>query len=611
MFFLGILAILQMTLLPGLVLVKAFRLKLGTIQGLVYCFGLSLIVNYAAVLLLTTLGLYRQAVALALVAVEVAGGLWLYRGKLLQSWKVTGVSLWNRLSSLLHYLLPDLKSVEGDRSIYDVLVGMVTAVFAFFAITDLFWAVMVFISNVGSVFNSWDAVLSWNRWATEWAQNQFPSGVGLYPQLLPANWSLTYVLMNDIHVQFFAKATIPLFLFFILLVFFDLGLNWKSMGAFMGLILTRLIIKKFTGEFIAEGYADIPMTCMAFLSVYALIKAKGQSDPLVQRQGIFLGAVFAGGAAVTKQAGIYLLVFYPLLAYLLVLRSRPEWTRREKTRMLLLGLGIALLLCVPWYAYKQVQIAQGLDTNNVEYVTSGIYHGASLLERLSHAFQSLDKYVIPLALMIPALFLLESAYRWLVILLVIPFSLIWAAYFSYDTRNLALIFPVWGLAAGLCLERLFKIGFDLVLRLKLEKLKTYVGVALLLVVLIGLGFAYPGAALKEKQTNLQKQIFNASLNAQLYDYIGQVDKPIKILTSYPVEYLPGLENIEVNCSFNDYASFNQQISQPEINYLLIPVNVNDEIKQAVTQNLDNGNYRLIFEDDHFIPYQFIYMKKKP
>jgi uncharacterized membrane protein len=611
MFFLGILAILQMTLLPGLVLKKAFRLKLGSIQGLVYCFGLSLIANYAAVLLLTTLGLYRQVVVLTLVIAEVAAGLWLYRAELLQSWKVTGVSLWNRLSSLLHYLLPDLKSVEEDRSIYDVLVGVVTAVFAFFAITDLFWAVMVFISNIGSVFNSWDAVLSWNRWATEWAQNQFPSGVGLYPQLLPANWSLTYIMMNDIHVQFFAKATIPLFLFFILLIFFDLGLNWKSMGAFIGLILTRLIIKKFTGEFIAEGYADIPMACMAFLSVYALIKVKGQSDPLVQRQGIFLGAVFAGGAAVTKAAGIYLLVLYPLLAYLLVLRSRREWTRREKTHTLLMGLGIALLLCVPWYTYKQIQIAQGLDANNVEYVTSGIYHGASMLERLSHAFQSLDKYIILLALMIPALFLLDSAYRWLVILLVIPFSLIWAGYFSYDTRNLALIFPFWGLAAGLCLERLFKIGFALAVRLKMERLKAYVGVVLLLLVLIGLGFAYPASALKEKQTTQQKQIFNASLNAQLYDYIGQVGKNIKILTSYPVEFLPGLENIEVNYSFNDYASFNQQISQPEINYLLIPVNVNDEIKQAVTQNLDNGNYRLIFEDDHFIPYQFIYLKKKP
>ena len=345
MFFLGILAILQMTLLPGLLLVKAFRLKLGTLQGLAYCFGLSLIANYAAVLLLTTLGLYRQAVALALVAAEVAAGVWLYRSELLQSWKVTGVSLWNRLSSLLHFLLPDLKSIEEDRSIFDVLVGTATAVFAFFAITDLFWAVMVFISNVGTVFNSWDAVLSWNRWATEWAQNQFPTGVGLYPQLLPANWSLTYVLINDVHVQFFAKATIPLFLFFILLLFFDLGLNWKSMGAFIGLILTRLIIKKFTGDFIAEGYADIPIACMAFLSVYTLIKAKDQSDPAVQRQGIFLGAVFAGGAAVTKQAGVYMLALYPLLAYLLVLRSRRNGPGRKKHARCCSGL-VSLCCCV-------------------------------------------------------------------------------------------------------------------------------------------------------------------------------------------------------------------------------------------------------------------------
>ena len=611
MFFLGILAILQMTLLPGLLLAKVFRLKLSAIQGLVYCFGLSLIVNYAAVLLLTTLGLYRQVVALALVTAEVAAGLWLYRAELLQSGKVAGVSLWNRLSSLLHFLLPDLKSVEEDRSIYNVLVGTTTAVFAFFAITDLFWAVMVFISNVGTVFNSWDAVLSWNRWATEWAQNQFPTGVGLYPQLLPTNWSLTYVLINDTHVQFFAKATIPLFLFFILLLFFDLGLNWKSMGAFIGLILTRLIIKKFTGEFIAEGYADIPLACMAFLSIYALIKVKGHPDSAIQRQGIFLGAVFAGGAAVTKQAGVYLLALYPLLAYLLVLRSRREWTRQEITHTLLLSLGIALLLCVPWYVYKQVQIAQGLDKNNVEYVTSGIYHGASMLERFSHAFQSLDKYVLLLGLMIPALFLLEGGYRWLVILLVIPFSILWAGYFSYDTRNLALIFPFWGLAAGLCLERLFKIGFDLALRLKLERLKAYFGVALLLLALVGVNFLYPAASLKDKQTTQQKQIFNASLNAQIYGYIGQVGSNIKILTNYPLEYLPGLENIEVNYSFTDFVSFDQLRSQPEINYLLIPVNVNDEIKRDIIQNLENGNYRLIFEDDHFIPYQFISMKKKP
>jgi uncharacterized membrane protein len=213
--------------------------------------------------------------------------------------------------------------------------------------------------------------------------------------------------------------------------------------------------------------------------------------------------------------------------------------------------------------------------------------------------------------MIPALFLLKSAYRWLVILLVIPFSILWAGYFSYDTRNLALIFPVWGLAAGLCLERFLEIGFDLALRLKLDRLKSYVGVILLLLALVGVNFLYPTASLKENQINQQKQIFNPSLNAQLYDYIGQVGPNIKILTNYPLEFLPGLENIEVNYSFTDLDSYDQLRSQPEIDYLLIPVNVNDEIKADVTHNLENGNYRLIFEDDHFIPYQFILIKKKP
>jgi len=63
--------------------------------------------------------------------------------------------------------------------------------------------------------------------------------------------------------------------------------------------------------------------------------------------------------------------------------------------------------------------------------------------------------------------------------------MVWAGYFSYDTRNLALIFPFWGLAAGLCLERLIKIGFDLALRLKLDRLRAYIGVALLVFALVG------------------------------------------------------------------------------------------------------------------------------
>jgi len=54
-----------------------------------------------------------------------------------------------------------------------------------------------------------------------------------------------------------------------------------------------------------------------------------------------------------------LLALYPLLAYLLVLRTRQEWTRQEKTRMVFLSFGIATASLRAWYVYKQVQIAQG------------------------------------------------------------------------------------------------------------------------------------------------------------------------------------------------------------------------------------------------------------
>jgi hypothetical protein len=60
MFFLGILAFLQITCLPGILLIKACKLKGSLIQIVVSTFGISLVANYVIVLLLTTLGIYLQ-----------------------------------------------------------------------------------------------------------------------------------------------------------------------------------------------------------------------------------------------------------------------------------------------------------------------------------------------------------------------------------------------------------------------------------------------------------------------------------------------------------------------------------------------------------------------
>jgi hypothetical protein len=609
MFFLGILAFLQITCLPGILLIKAFKIKGGFIQLVVSAFGISLMANYIIVLTLTALGIYLQPVLLVLLVLECGYLAWLFKDELLTPLEQGIPAAWSGLVGHINHLLPGQR--QEEQAAYTVLLRAFTAGMGLWALSVLIWGIRVFIGNLGTVFSAWDAVVSWNRWATIWAQNQFPTGTWHYPQLLPANLSVTYVFMNNNQIQLFAKAMVPLFMLAILLILFDLGLSWKNAGTFIAVVLAQLIYKKFVGDYLAEGYADIPVSFFALLSVYTLLKAKQPLAPASElHQAVFLGAIFAAGSAVTKQAGLYLLGLYPLLAYFILLKDPPQMDKRQKIRLLLISMAAALILTAPWYIYKQIGIWQAKDASEVAYLTETVYHGQTILERFSHAAQSLGKYALLLAFLIPALFLLDSALRWVVLLVVLPFAAIWMIYFSYDTRNLALIFPLWALAAGMALGRLVELSLGLASRLNVLRLRAYWVGLLVLAGLLVLPAIFSTNRLQQIQVNQQKQIFNSGLNAKLYDYISQVKPGIKILTNYPIAFLPGLENNQVNYWYTDFASFDQLRSQPDINYLLIPDNADPAILADVEKNLNSGNYRLIFKDKGPRHYQFIWMKKK-
>ena len=137
------------------------------------------------------------------------------------------------------------------------------------------WVINLILRNLGGVFNTWDAILSWNRWATAWASGVLPADTGYYPQLLPANWSLTYVLIGNPSIQIFARSLGPLFLFFILLLFLDLGFRSRSYGVLLGAFFTWIIFRGYLSEFIADGYADLPAAFLGFLSVMLLLNIRG------------------------------------------------------------------------------------------------------------------------------------------------------------------------------------------------------------------------------------------------------------------------------------------------------------------------------------------------
>jgi len=101
MLLLGLLSILQITLLPGLLILKAFDLKPGFIHKLIFAFALSLIANHLIVFGITTIGVNISYAMYAILVIEVILFSKLYGGSLVNS---IGSTISSKYSAVFEYI---------------------------------------------------------------------------------------------------------------------------------------------------------------------------------------------------------------------------------------------------------------------------------------------------------------------------------------------------------------------------------------------------------------------------------------------------------------------------------------------------------------------------
>lgn len=222
----GILSIIQTVFLPGCILMGAFNIKTtSTIQKSIYVFALSLFFNYALVTLLTLLGIYKALLIYAIFIIEIIVLIYLLRTKKFQ----IDLSINIRETVNKYFLFLNSLSKSGKTLI--IIVSII--VLFYFSL---------FIANLGTIFYFVDTVnnIHWNTWAMDFANNSLPKLSSHFPQLIPANWSLSYVMTGKANVHFFPKSYMPLFFFSNLLMFLDLGLSKKSNVYFFALIIYGL-----------------------------------------------------------------------------------------------------------------------------------------------------------------------------------------------------------------------------------------------------------------------------------------------------------------------------------------------------------------------------------
>jgi len=576
MFVLGLLSVIQIVFLPGYLALRCLKLDKGAAGTLILSFALSLVINYFLVFLLVLFHIYNSPVMYCVFALETGILLWTMRNS---SIPTIAEVITSCLSSIRAFLEECPKFWDDKGGILRCFIYL-SAVGALIA-----YAIHGFMS-FGEIFLNWDAVISWNRWAIEWAGGAFPKNTAEYPQLLPANWSITYVFIQDTTIWFFAKATTPWFCFFLLLAILDLRRALRDDGYALGMLFTfGLLSAIIRFPKLDDGYAEVPVAFFAFLVVYVLILARLSNEAMHQRKYIFLAALMCGGAALTKQAGLFMAAVYPCLLWLIVFRCQTVQAvgnLKRRFTLLITATLLILLMAGSWYVYKYVEISFGKDASIVYKLVHDIHEGRSLMERLAFANAGIVRYIsLPVALVLVgfiAFSLKDLIQRKCTIIVVIPFYLIWCMFFSYDNRNVALAIPFAGVAAGVGARCMFETLDIWAARFRVRLLDyvpnifkakiAYLAVLLLLTAAI-LDFAVPRTALVARQNDLLRSVGYAELDLQLYEYDARYGINDDVLTDYPfLAMLPDLNKHYYRGDVDNFVLFQRSFQQPSVGYVL-------------------------------------------
>jgi hypothetical protein len=284
-----------------------------------------------------------------------------------------------------------------------------------------------------------------------------------------------------------------------------------------------------------------------------------------------------------------------------------------------------------------------------------------LLQRLLHGGNLVVEAITPmgavLLLIAVAASLRDRFQRWVVGIFVVPLGLIWAVAFSYDLRNLALIVPWVGSAAGIGLMEIASgaavlyrsrsrgtraartrnasegtswrprwrfgsvpfaaahaivgDGREKIVGNQQRRRETVsqpgflrvghvVGVGALL--LIAFCLCFRDETLIRFQHRQQRSVGLPELNCQLYAYAADHPGEATIATDYQaMRWLPELGRRSVVCTCHEFSAFRQTFDRPEVHFVL--VRTLDAAAEVRSFLAGQTAARLIFENHGFAFYE--------
>ena len=530
-FILGILSVFQAIFLPGYIISRGF-LPLKHLSRTLIAFALSPLINYQFVFLFTSLGIYKRATVFIFFAIECLVLIWLVKRPASYHTRIDPFHPQSNVSNL--------RVKESWRGWFNTL-------FSAFALYIAFTFILKILLRNPIIFDSWDDVVSWNRWANDWYKGILPIKTWHYPQAIPANWSMIYHFVGSPDIQPFAKFMMNMFPFAILGGFYDLYKNLKSEAFLAGAGFSGFLVLALVGVSLGTGYVDITIAFYCFIIFYSLLLTSRGFLPL--SCGLMLSTALLATVVLIKQGGLFMLFPFIIATILIFFKNRQEPV--NKKRLIAFMLAGYMLLVLPYYIYKEIQIKEGIEKSEVGWVTHEIYAGKTKLQRLEDAsvrfrdavtditvINSLPEPIRPatklvffsILIFLSCLSLASSMGRFVMLLIVVPYYLIWALFFSYDLRNLSLVIAFWGFALGTGIV----VGLNVLAHIPSSRRKwTAIGLMLFFATFISIKFPRQRLLAMERRMAMEN-ILDPELNKLLYQHLDSGNMKGKVLSSYPM-----------------------------------------------------------------------------
>jgi len=344
--------------------------------------------------------------------------------------KVLNILAISILLSSLIYLYKYSKSIKSEYYIIWII--------SFILILPLF-------QYAGTIFNTWDAVVSWHRWALELYNNEYHPINAAYPVLIPALWSILYKIQGSQEIWWTAKIALYTLPFFSLLIPLSLYQEYKNRTfLFIAILMYPYLLWNET----LSGYVDIPVMLIGMLSLTTTYAAEINKKNHKFNYYIYASLFLAGIASITKQAGLAFIVF----DYLYILINLKYFNNKKHLGVISIGI---LLYFISYLSIYYLNATYGV-TGNIEWlktISKSRFEDKQLLWDTFFSyppnipfFNTLLTFIhskpITPYLMFFSLFLfilkdnrkLTSMNILSTLFLIVGFFA-WSKYFSYDARN--------------------------------------------------------------------------------------------------------------------------------------------------------------------------------